>query len=461
VVEMKGEASIGGITKTEAAHVLHIPFTYFPDAVGGTEIYVDSLAHALREKGINSAVAAPGQAEGLYSYNGTDVFRFKTAARSTTAHAYGVPDREAAESFQKILAQLQPQIVHLHGRTAAVSNCLVDAAHQVGARTVLTYHTPTVSCMRGTMMHLGRESCDGRLDVRRCTRCVLQARGLPGVVSTFLAATPCAVGDALGRVGLQVPPLTPFSMSALVRGGHQSFQSLVGKVDRVVAVCGWVAEVLKINGVPKEKIVLCRQGLPHLPHYFSTISAPPKRDHALRIVYFGRLDPTKGVDLLIAAVRSQPGAKVALDIYGVGQPGSETYVSQIAHMADPDPRIVIHPAVRSEDVIEVMRNYDVVVVPSRWLETGPLVVLESFAAGTPVLGARLGGIAELVRDGVDGLLVSPDDVQAWAGAIVHLANRPDLVSRLRSRVRSPRTVRDVATDMAGLYRDLLRPRKYI
>ena len=68
-------------------------------------------------------------------------------------------------------------------------------------------------------------------------------------------------------------------------------------------------------------------------------------------------------------------------------------------------------------VVDAMRGCDFVAVPSRLLETGPLVVLKSFAAGIPVLGTRLGGIAELVTDGVDGMLFAPDDPAAWCFAI--------------------------------------------
>ena len=67
----------------------------------------------------------------------------------------------AAEGFRTIVAQVRPDIVHLHARTAAVSERLVDVAHAAGARVVFTYHTPTVSCARGTMMLFGDTPCDG------------------------------------------------------------------------------------------------------------------------------------------------------------------------------------------------------------------------------------------------------------------------------------------------------------
>ncbi|MDP9171223.1 MAG: glycosyltransferase, partial [Acidobacteriota bacterium] len=102
------------------------------------------------------------------------------------------------------------------------------------------------------------------------------------------------------------------------------------------------------------------------------------------------------------------------------------------------------------------REYDLLAVPSQWLETGPLVVLEAFAAGTPVLGSDLGGIAELVRDGVDGVLVKPaGSVAAWAQAMRRLCGQPELLIRLRAGIRPPRHTREVALEMMPVYRNAL------
>jgi glycosyltransferase involved in cell wall biosynthesis len=92
------------------------------------------------------------------------------------------------------------------------------------------------------------------------------------------------------------------------------------------------------------------------------------------------------------------------------------------------------------------------------LETGPLVALEAFAAGVPVLGANLGGIAELVRDGVDGILVAPDDPVAWATTIRQLADNRQVIGVLRTGIAPPRTMDGPADDMAKLYAVIL-PRK--
>jgi glycosyltransferase involved in cell wall biosynthesis len=248
--------------------------------------------------------------------------------------------------------------------------------------------------------------------------------------------------------------LTAIRMAELTTGFHGGVRSLLQKADRVVAVCNWVLDLLVLNGVPRSKLVLCRQGAgAAAPSHAPTGPLPVTSSAPLRLAFFGRLDPMKGLDTILHAFKLMPDTRAALDVFGIIQPGSEGYVSTLN--AQRDPRVQFRKAVPSADVGQVMYRYDFVVVPSRWLETGPLVVYEAFQAGTPVLGSRLGGIAELVTDGVDGLLLAAEDPESWATTITALSEDRGLVGRLRSGVRPPRTMSDVAEEMVQQYQTLL------
>jgi glycosyltransferase involved in cell wall biosynthesis len=89
------------------------------------------------------------------------------------------------------------------------------------------------------------------------------------------------------------------------------------------------------------------------------------------------------------------------------------------------------------------------------METGPLVVQEAQALGIPVMGANLGGIAERVRDGIDGWLLPFDDARAWAAAIVEAVSDRGKLAKLSQNMQRNRTVADVAADMASLYHDVI------
>jgi glycosyltransferase involved in cell wall biosynthesis len=120
-----------------------------------------------------------------------------------------------------------------------------------------------------------------------------------------------------------------------------------------------------------------------------------------------------------------------------------------------DDRVRIHPPAPPERVIDLMAGYDAVLVPSQGFETGPLVVLEAFAAGVPVIGSDLGGIAEWVTQGLNGLLCPPGDAEAWALALDGLSKNAELRARLRAGVKPPPAMTEVAARMVEIYQEAM------
>jgi glycosyltransferase involved in cell wall biosynthesis len=240
---------------------------------------------------------------------------------------------------------------------------------------------------------------------------------------------------------------------ALIGQTHAQFHAFMSKIDHVVAPCQWVCGVLARNGVPEEKVTLSRQGVPDsLP--ISKQAGVRDKQRPLRLAYFGRIDHAKGADLLARAVAAIPNVDVTLDLFAILPAEGSSMRKWLEDFVARDNRMTLRAPVAPDAVQEGMTGYDLIAVPSRWLETGPLVAFEAFAARVPVLGADLGGIAEIVRDGIDGILVRPDDVNAWSKAISRLAANPRVVEDLKRHIRAPRTMDDVSRDMAELYRGL-------
>ena len=443
--------------KPVSDRVLHVPFTYFPDAIGGTEVYVNALVGELRGHGYTSYIAAPSSVASRYIYNDVQVLRFATDPRPRLELAYGVPDAIAASNFAAVLEELKPAIVHLHARTSAISEQVVDIAHASGARVVFTYHTPTVSCARGTMMSFGKSPCDGLISKRHCVACALNGNGVPRTIAEFVARLPDSALATAAVIGNLSAILSQIRSPFLIASQRQRFLNLMSKVDHIVAVCEWVRNVLLTNGINASKMTLSRQGVSVAPPAPPAPSAERSRSGKLRIAYFGRIDRAKGPDLLAEALQNVTAENIAIDIYAVRQHGSERDYDALVAFACKDNRLTLRPAVAVDQVQATMSQYDLVAVPSRWLETGPLVVLEAFAAGVPIMGADLGGIAELVHDGIDGILVSPDDVAAWSQALTQAASDTGKIDQMRANVRPPRTMAAVALDMARLYASLAVP----
>lgn len=431
--------------------ILHVPYCYYPDPVGGAEIYVASLAGAQRERGFHAAIAAPGAVNEEYGHKGIRVFRFAGNTAMTLRELYGDGDPESAANFTAILDRYRPDILHLHARSQAVSVLLARAARAKGIPTVFTYHTPTVTCARGGMLRWGKEICDGEMRESRCASCMVHGKGAHITAALAAGSLPVLIGRIAGAAGLEGGIWTALRSRELIRIRHAAVRRMLDEVDHICAVCEWVRDVLLANGVPSEKITLSRQGVP----YSTTIPPRPvtREPDALRLVFLGRVDAVKGLETAISAmnqVAAVPG--VTLDIFPVAQgENARARLESLKKRCAGDARIRFRPPVAAEQVVATLRNFDALLVPSEWLETGPLVVYEAFAAGIPVIGSRLGGIAELVDEGVNGILVPPGSALECARAISRLATEPGLLEKLKAGRKSLRTAEDVARDATMVY----------
>jgi glycosyltransferase involved in cell wall biosynthesis len=433
--------------KAPVMKIIQVPFCYAPDPIGGTEIYVSTLARQIRQRGVDVLIAAPSEQNREYIIDDIPVRRFAISPSLDLPQLYGIGDQSGAAEFIKIVDKEKPDIVHLHAFTAAVSIALIRMVKSRKIPIIFSYHTPTVSCQRGTLMLWGSKVCDGTIAISRCAACSLNGLGTPRFLARSIGAIPPELGARIAKLGLRGDVWTALQMSRLIELRLAAFRELAHQADHFVAVCEWVRDVLIVNGVPDAKITVSRHGIEWVPAEIPRAKTP---DGKLKIAFVGRMDPTKGVHVLIKAVRSDPKAELALDIYGIVQNQRNfEYRREMLQLAHDDERISFKDTIPPGSVVSVMRRYDIIAVPSQWLETGPLVVLEAFAAGTPVIGWNVGGITELVRHGQNGLLI--DSEEEWSTILTRLAANPSLRQQIRAGLTPPRTANDVANDMMALY----------
>jgi glycosyltransferase involved in cell wall biosynthesis len=149
------------------------------------------------------------------------------------------------------------------------------------------------------------------------------------------------------------------------------------------------------------------------------------------VLCVGRFNPSKGQDVLIRALVSLSD-DVHLRLLGGGP--TESSLRRLARDLEVEGRCQFLGTVPYDDVFAHMRADALTVVPSR-TEAFGRVNIESLAVGTPVVASRVGGIPEIVRDGVDGLLVPPDDPPALAAALQRLLDDADLRAEMGRNAR--------------------------
>jgi glycosyltransferase involved in cell wall biosynthesis len=178
---------------------------------------------------------------------------------------------------------------------------------------------------------------------------------------------------------------------------------------------------------------------------------PPR----IRFGYIGALHPHKGIELLLEAFQGL-GDRASLHVHG------SVFASRVArnYRRRLRPRqasnVVFHGAYDNDRIGEIFETLDVIVVPSLWYENSPLTIQEAFIGGVPVITADSGGMAELVRDGVDGLQFRQGDAADLRHKMRQVINEPELLDRLRKGIPSVLGIEEHADELRDRYQELLR-----
>jgi glycosyltransferase involved in cell wall biosynthesis len=202
---------------------------------------------------------------------------------------------------------------------------------------------------------------------------------------------------------------------------------IVGRLsDVVLAVSEWDRANLIEGGMPADRVRVLPNGILPLPSG-ADVRAELAPDGVPLIGALGRLDPVKGYDDLIGAVRvlKDRGTAVRCVIAGVG-PDETRLKGMIDELGLEDDVQLLG---LRDDVASLLRAFDVAVMSSH-SEGSPLAIIEYMAAGLPIVATSAGGISELISDGEHGLLVEPQDPAALAAALERILSDPALGARL-------------------------------
>jgi glycosyltransferase involved in cell wall biosynthesis len=264
---------------------------------------------------------------------------------------------------------------------------------------------------------------------------------VPGAVLARLAQVPVVVSHEHGS-RLEGKIIRPFLD-----------RQIVGRMSTtILAVSAWDRrQLIEREGIPAERIDVLPNAIPPPPEESAAsledLGVPPGTP---LIGAIGRLYEVKGYDYLIRAVAllKARGRPVYCVIAGIG-PEEQRLRDLIAELGVSGEVGLIG---RRDDVPSVVRALDVAVMCSRW-EGSPLAVIEYMALAAPIVATRVGGIPELIEDGVHGLLVTPEDPGALADGIQRLLDDRALAARLGSAARErQRTEYDLDVTVAKLER---------
>ena len=263
---------------------------------------------------------------------------------------------------------------------------------------------------------------------------------------------PAASPDACHGCFPTVPP-----MEFQMRERH--LRRHLDVVDAFAAPSAFIRDRFVAWGIPEEKIRVIRNGR-SWPKPSREGTADRKTRNRFGI--FGNLRATKGTLVAAeAAVRLVESGfeDFSLDLHGEALFQPDSFTDALRALVDrSDGRIRCRGQYRQDDLPHLMNAVDWVMVPSTWWENAPLAIGDAFSFGKPVLCSDIGGMAEAVADGADGLHVRCGDVDAWAETMRRAVEDQGLWSRLSQGIRLPQSVDAMTANYLDLFAELAAER---
>jgi glycosyltransferase involved in cell wall biosynthesis len=364
--------------------ILIIHWLYEPHFLGGGERVVQTLAEGLVAAGHEVVVVTtvPGRRTLIAHLKGVKVYYVglrnvywylnagaKRRMLKPLWHIFDLRNGAMAREVARILDVERPTIVHSHG-LEGFSTAVWQPVRDRRLPCVHSMHSYYLLCPRASMFRRG-ENCS-----TLCGECRMF-----GAVRRRMAASLDAV------VGC----------SQFIMNRHLDYSFFAQTTLREVVYYGYA---------------------PLAPR-----TERPQRSGKLRVGYLGRLDPTKGVELLIRA--AAPLLKHGCELRIAGK-GSDEYEQQLKKHASADIRFM--GFARTEAFLS---EVDVLVVPSLWNDPCPLVIIEAFAQGVPIIGSNRGGIPERVDEDKTGFVFAPEHPETLTALLERFISERDLVARMR------------------------------
>jgi glycosyltransferase involved in cell wall biosynthesis len=337
------------------------------------------------------------QEASLLSGSGHEVSTFLVSndqiegVRSKLETALNVLDnRQVVEEFADQVSSFRPEIVHFHNFFPRLTP---GAVRHVIARKIPALQT----------LHNFRHVCANGMFLRRgsvCQSCLNRPMRLPALIHR------CYRNSSLAT----------FAVTRVGRRFRQLFDSHPSHLT-LVALTAFAREQMIADGYSPGRIFIKPNSVAD--------SGCGSQTRERRVLFVGRLSVEKGVDFLMELARS---IDAIFEIIGDGPE------MQRLRAVAPN-NVIFRGWLDHHDVIERIKSAAVIAVPSRWFEGFPMTVLEAFSAGTPVVASRIGSLAEIVEDGISGLIRDVGHHQSWRESVQLLLDDTRLATTLGQGAR--------------------------
>lgn len=458
--------------------IAFIAHRFLPRHRAGVEVLTDSLARALARRGhdplvlcADNGVSSSGISIVHDHYQGLPVLRLRFAIPPNLAFRFSFYHPEVRDSLCEAFRQEHVELVH-------VMNCLflsasvIDAAKKLSLPIVWTLTDYWPICWKTTLLTWDDRLCPGDWQVSQeeCLSCIISESRTYKNSRLLQQISPLHLARVLFHLGQRPAfrrrlPLLVADALAAVSERPSRLRSLVEKVDVLVAVNPFAFDLFRRAGFPGDRLRLITQTV-DLERLRALASKPGKiarvsirgSPSSLRIGFIGRINWVKGADLLIRAFK-QADARHQASLEFFGDFDDPAFESALKRLAANDPRIRFHGSFLPEQIGTVLADLDVLVIASRWYETGPLTVLEAQAAHVPVICPRLGEMERMVIHEVNGLHFERGNVEDLANQLRRVIENPCLLQRFRQNIQPIKPFEEMVNEYETVYVECVTHRK--
>lgn len=448
--------------------VLYVVHGFPPHTWAGTEVYTLNLARAMQARGHRVAILARAPArpggppdfaleEG--EHEGLRVLRL-TYGLAQTRLSDSYRKLEVEEVFRGLLLREGPDLVHFQ-HLIHLSAGLVQVAREAGLPTVLHCHDYWAICARVQLIRPDGRRCERNMG-SGCYLCVKET-GLSWIER--LAASESVTGpitDALlseaGGAGLP-RALRPIGEELLDLRARRAFvEGAYKSADLCISPSRFLRKKLvETAGFDPHRLIYSDNGM--RSDHVRALEKRPDPEGRVRFGFVGTLVWYKGGRVLLEAMRilaqrrGPAGARALLDLHGDFRPDQDPHHAELAALAQ---GLAVRFRGRFDNarLSAVYSEIDVLVVPSIWFENSPITIHEAHLTRTPVIASDIGGMAEYVRDGVDGLHFRTEDAADLARVMARLLDEPELLGKLARDFPPLKSIEENAAELEFRYRAL-------
>ncbi|WP_376791076.1 glycosyltransferase [Thermoflexus sp.] len=442
--------------------LLYVANGFPPAALGGVEIHTWEIARAMARRGHavwvfcrESDFQRPDYELIREEVDGLSILRVVNDFKQTHHFLHTYVDERMEEIFLQVLQETRPDLIHFQ-HLIGLSARLPCRARPLRIPMLMTLHDFWPLCHRVHLLNRWGQPCPGPFQGGDCVACVRGPRPTSRLHSLLRAIKPWLPAPLVSRIMRRIGGAALSSWAEADQRGFQARHALFREAlmccALLMAPSDFVREVFRRNNITQPEIRVLPLGI--LPPDSEVVPEPGERN-TLRIGYIGWFRPPKGVHLLIQAFRRIPDEGVSLHLFG---PIDESYpyFRRLRGLGGEDPRIVFRGPFALEDRSQIYRSIDLLVIPSISPETFSRVAREALIHRVPVVASRIGALPEVVRDGVNGFLFEPGDVEGLSQILQRIVRCPSILKELD--VPGPAqilSVEDHVQALEQMYREVL------